>query len=116
MPAPDSQIVHKHNFKTGVAVDTEANIANCTEVNNAEFDNIAILVTAYDSATGLTFWTAHTSGGTYAKLHTAANAAEAIVVSAVDRSYLLPAALRPFPFFKICCNAGTLTVTVVRKS
>jgi hypothetical protein len=116
MPGPDVTVLKKNSKSAGIAVDTAANIANCTAVDNRQGDVAGIIVTALSTAITLNVFVSTTLTGTYVGLYTAANALEAITVSAADRAYILPTALRAFPFFKICCNAGTLTVTVVRKS
>jgi hypothetical protein len=93
-----------------------SNIANCTVVDNRQGDVVGVITTAVTTAVTLNVFVCATATGTFAGLYTAANSLEAITISAADRAYILPTALRAFPFFKICCNAGTATVTVCRKS
>jgi hypothetical protein len=114
MPGHDVTINRKIGKTTGVAV-TNA-IATCAAVDNRNSDAIGIWLTAHATAASLAIYVSTTIDGTFVPLLTTGNVAEAVTVDAASKAYTLPITARPWPFLKFLANAGTATLTVVRKS
>lgn len=113
MPGHDVTINRKVGKSTGVAI-TNA-IGTCAAFANPG-DAIGFIVTALATATSLAIYVSTAIDGTFVPLLTTANVAEAVTVDAASKAYCLPATTRPFPFLKLLANAGTATITVIRKT
>lgn len=97
-----------------IALDTAANIANCTEIDIRGFTYGSVHISvATLTSTALNYFGCHTSGGTFVAISgNAGTPLTSVIDSDAAQVIEIPAPVFSCPFIKITCGADAAAATV----
>ena len=99
-----------------IAIDTAANIANCTAVDMSRVDSLALEVATGTSLGTITVYASLTESGTYRILRDSYTAQDVTFTATAARAYLLPPPAQGWPrWIKLVCSGTATTVAAEGK-